>query len=156
MLDAGWTTLAEEKEAIRKENAKRKRKGETPLEVPLEGIGPEIMESIEKFVREPHNRKIIAALVDPTHGVRLMSAAAARAAPGGSKTFVLTGTLAAMSRDEARALIESQGHKVAGSVSKKTDYVVAGAEAGSKLEQARVLGVAVLDESELKKLLEKR
>ena len=156
LLDAGWTTLAEEKEAIRKENAKRKRKSEAPLDVPLEGIGPEIMESIEKFVHEPHNRKIIAALVDPKHGVRLKSAAVARAAPGGSKTFVLTGTLAGMSRDEARALIESKGHKVAGSVSKKTDYVVAGAEAGSKLEQARALGVAVLDESELKKLLGKR
>jgi len=61
-----------------------------------------------------------------------------------------------MSRDEARALIESHGHKVAGSVSKKTDYVVAGAEAGSKLEQARALGIAVLDEGGLTKLLGKR
>jgi DNA ligase (NAD+) len=156
MLDADWATLAGEKEAIRKENARRKRKGEAPLAVPLEGIGPEIMESVAKFVHEPHNRKVIAALVDPARGVRLKSAGAARAATGGSKTFVLTGTLAGMSRDEARALIEAAGHRVSGSVSKKTDYVVAGTEAGSKLAQARALGVAVLDEDGLRKLIGKR
>jgi DNA ligase (NAD+) len=81
---------------------------------------------------------------------------AARAAPGGGKTFVLTGTLAGLSRDDAKALIESKGHKVSGSVSKKTDYVVAGAEAGGKLEQARTLGVAVLDEDGLLKILKGR
>ncbi len=153
LLDADWPALAAGKESIRKENAKRKRKAEDPLAVPLEGIGPEIMESIEKFIHEPHNRKIIARLVDPAHGVRIKRAAAARPAAGGGKTFVLTGTLANMSRDQARALIESKGHKVAGSVSKKTDYVVAGAEAGSKLEQARTLGVEVLDEDDLRRLL---
>lgn len=156
LLDAGWKALADEKEAIRKENAKRKRRSETPLAVPLEGIGPEIMESIGKFVHEPHNRRIISALVEPARGVRLRNATFARTAAGGSKTFVLTGTLPGMSRDEARALIEANGHKVAGSVSKKTDYVVAGAEAGGKLEQARALGVAVLDEDEMLKLLGKR
>jgi DNA ligase (NAD+) len=156
LLDADWQALAAAKDAARKENAKRKRKGEDPLDVPLEGIGPEIMESIEKFVHEPHNRKIIGRLVDPARGVRLRNAATAGAAPGGGKTFVLTGTLAGMSRDEAKTLIESKGHRVAGSVSKKTDYVVAGAEAGSKLEQARALGVAVLDEDGLLKLLGRR
>ena len=157
LLDADWPALAADKESIRKENAKRKRKAEHPLAVPLEGIGPEIMESIEKFIHEPHNRKIIARLVDPAHGVRIKRAAAARVShvpAGGGKTFVLTGTLAGMSRDQARALIESKGHTVSGSVSKKTDYVVAGAEAGSKLEQARALGVAVLDEDGLRRLLE--
>ena len=156
LLDADWTVLAAEKEALRKENAKRKRKGEAPLAVPLEGIGPEIMESIDKFVHEPHNREVIAKLVDPARGVAVRETAAAKRASGKSRTFVLTGTLPTMSRDEARALIESRGHKVAGSVSKKTDYVVAGDEAGSKLEQARALGVDILNQDGLMKLLGKQ
>jgi len=156
LLDAEWPALAAEKEARRKENAKRKRKNEAPLEVPLEGIGPEIMESIGKFVHEPHNRKVITRLVDPARGVAVRDAAMAKAAAGPVKTFVLTGTLQGMSRDEARLLIEARGHKVAGSVSKKTDYVVAGQDAGSKLAQARALGVAILDEDGLKHLLGKR
>jgi DNA ligase (NAD+) len=156
LLAADWPALAAEKEARRKENAKRKRRSEAPLDVPLEGIGPEIMESIDKFVHEPHNRKIISSLADPEHGVAVRDDAVAKAAAGSGKTFVLTGTLPGMSRDEARALIEAQGHKVAGSVSKKTDYVVAGDEAGSKLAQARALGVAVLDEDGLMHLLGKR
>ena len=156
LLEADWPALAAQKEALRKENAKRKRKDEVLLEIPLEGIGPEIMESIDKFVHEPHNRKVIARLVDPARGVAVRDAAVAKAAAGASKTFVLTGTLLTMSRDEARALIESRGHQVAGSVSKKTDYVVAGDEAGSKLAQARALGIAVLDENGLMQLLGKR
>jgi len=156
MLDVDWQALAAEKDAARKENARRKRKSEPALPVPLEGIGPEIMESVDKFAHEPHNRKVIDRLVDPSRGVSVERAAANKATGEASKTFVLTGTLAGMSRDQARALIESKGHKVAGSVSKKTDYVVAGAEAGSKLEQARALGVAVLDERGLVQLLGER
>jgi len=156
VLAADWTALAAEKEGLRKENAKRKRRNEPPLEVPLEGIGPEIMESVDKFVHEPHNANVIAKLVDPASGIAVKEVAATRPAGGAGKTFVLTGTLAGMTRDEARALIESRGHKVTGSVSKKTDYVVAGEEAGSKLEQARALEVPVLDEDGLRKLLEKR
>jgi len=78
---------------------------------------------------------------------------AAAPAPLAGKTFVITGTLPSMGREDAKALIEAAGGKVAGSVSKKTHYLVAGAEAGSKLDKARELGVAVLDESGLKELL---
>jgi len=153
LLDADWIELESEKDAVRKDNVKRKRKGETLREVPLEGVGPEIMESIENFIHEPRNREIIARLVDPERGLRVRAARRGAAAQRGGKTFVLTGTLAGMSRDRARALIEAAGHKVSGSVSRKTDYVVAGAEAGSKLEQARALGIAVLDENGLLQFL---
>jgi DNA ligase (NAD+) len=158
LLDADWRALSAQKEAARKDNAKRKRKGEEPLEVPLEGIGPEIMESIDKFIHERHNREVIGKLADPARGVTVADAdaAAPKAARAESMTFVLTGTLPGMTRDQARALIESRGHRVSGSVSKKTDYVVAGEEAGGKLEQARALGVKVLDESGLLQLLGKR
>jgi len=69
------------------------------------------------------------------------------------RSFVLTGTLATMTRDEARQLIEAQGGKVSGSVSAKTDYLVAGAEPGSKLTRAQALGIAILDETRFKELL---
>ena len=154
LLEADWAGLAGAKEAARKENAKRKRRGELPEPVPLEGIGPEIMDSVRRFVQEAHNREVIRRLTDRRTGIRLRAApsvAPARAA----MTFVLTGTLPGLTRDEAKSLIESKGHKVAGSVSKNTDYVVAGSDAGSKLEQARELGVAVLDEKGLRETLEK-
>jgi DNA ligase (NAD+) len=155
LLDADWPALAAQKETLRKDNAKRKRRNEPLAEIPLEGIGPEIMESVDKFVHESHNASVIAKLVDPAQGVAVTGVVTAKPA-GAGKTFVLTGTLPGMSRDEARALIESCGHKVTGSVSKKTDYVVAGEEAGGKLEQARALDIPVLDENGLRKLLEKR
>jgi DNA ligase (NAD+) len=151
LLAADWQALEEEKESMRRENARRKRKGERTVAVPLEGIGPEIMESVDKFVHEEHNREVIGRLA---RAVEPRAPSVAR--PGGdAKTFVLTGTLAGMTRDEARALIESRGHKVAGSVSKKTDYVVAGDEAGGKLDQAKALGVEVIDEEGLRRVLEK-
>jgi DNA ligase (NAD+) len=152
-LKADWARIAHEKETVRKDNAKRKRRGVPALPVPLEGIGPEIMESVRQFLAEAHNRDVIARLTAPAAGVRVRDeprAAPARAA----KTFVLTGTLPGMSRDEAKSLIESRGHKVAGSVSKNTDYVVAGDEPGSKLERARSLGVTVLDEQGLRDTLD--
>jgi DNA ligase (NAD+) len=120
--------------------------------VPLEGIGPELAESIESFLREPHNREVIARL----RGAIELSAAQRAPAAARAKTFVLTGTLAGMTRDEARAAIEAKGHKVAGSVSKSTDFVVAGADAGTKLDKARSLGVRVIDEAGLQRILEER
>jgi DNA ligase (NAD+) len=150
LLAADWASLESDKEALRKENAKRKRRGEPAQPVPLEGIGPEIMDSLRQFLSEPHNRKVIERL---QRSLRIRPEPRALVPGEPSKTFVLTGTLGGMTRDEAKSLIESRGHKVAGSVSKSTDYVVAGADAGSKLERARALGVAVLDEDGLKKLL---
>ncbi|MGH8705614.1 MAG: NAD-dependent DNA ligase LigA, partial [Burkholderiales bacterium] len=153
LLRADWPRIADQKEAARKENVKRKKRGQAAAPVPLEGIGPEIMESIHKFLHEPHNRDVIERLTDRDAGVRIQRAATATAAAGAAKTFVLTGTLESMTRDEARALIESRGHRIAGSVSGKTDYVVAGVGSGGKLEQARALGIKVLDERGLLKLL---
>jgi DNA ligase (NAD+) len=151
LAEADWAKLAADKEAARKENAQRKKRGERALEVPLEGIGPELMDSIQKFLREPHNHGVISRLVSI---VELKRAAPSRRAAEG-KTFVLTGTLESMTRDEAQARLEGLGHKVAGSVSKKTDYVVAGADAGSKLDKAKDLGVAVLDEAQFVEFLRK-
>jgi len=148
LLDADWATLATEKDTVRKENTRRKKRGEPALEVPLEGIGPELMDSIGKFTQEAHNREVIARLTEKI-AFQKHSVHKARDA----KTFVLTGTLAGMTRDEAQAAIEAKGHKVTSSVSKKTDYVVAGEDAGSKLDKARVLGVAVLDERQFTDLL---
>jgi DNA ligase (NAD+) len=155
LLAADWEALAAEKEAVRKDNAKRKRRGEAAAPVPLEGIGPEIMDSLQRFFGEKHNRKVIERLVDARTGVRIRAEPRAPAGSGAALTFVLTGALPGMTRDEAKSLIESKGHKVAGSVSKNTDYVVAGAEAGSKLERAKELGIALLDEDGLRKLLGK-
>ena len=151
LAEADWAKLAADKEAARKENAQRKKRGERALEVPLEGIGPELMDSIQKFLREPHNHGVISRLVSI---VEIKRAAPSRRAAEG-KTFVLTGTLESMTRDEAQARLEGLGHKVAGSVSKKTDYVVAGADAGSKLDKAKDLGVAVLDEAQFVEFLRK-
>jgi DNA ligase (NAD+) len=147
--EADWSRLAADKEAVRRENAQRKKRGEQALAVPLEGIGPELMESIQKFMREPHNRDVIGRL---TAQLEIRRAAPDRAAAGG-KAFVLTGALASMTREEAQERLEALGHRVSGSVSKKTDYVVAGGEAGSKLEKARTLGVRVLDEAQFLELL---
>jgi len=152
LVDADWLTAAADKEAVRKQNAQLKKRGEPLLDVPLEGIGPELMESLDKFLHEPHNRDVIARLTDPSTGVRVQDAPPA-GGRGASLTFVLTGTLAGRSREEAKAQIEARGHKVSGSVSRKTDYVVAGADAGSKLDKARELGVRVLDEGQFEELL---
>ncbi|NUO86404.1 MAG: NAD-dependent DNA ligase LigA [Cupriavidus sp.] len=116
-------------------------------------VGPVVAQSIANFLAEPHNVEVIEQL--RAAGVHWPeSEPAARApAPLSGKTFVLTGTLPTLSREDAKELLEAAGAKVAGSVSKKTDYVVAGAEAGSKLDKAEALGVPVLDEAGMLALL---
>jgi DNA ligase (NAD+) len=120
-----------------------------------EGIGPEVAGSVELFFKQPANRAMIARL--QASGVQTSASKRARAATGAlaGKTFVLTGTLPELTRDEATELIVAAGGKVTGSVSKKTDYVVAGDEAGNKLVKAEALGIAILDEAALRKVLKK-
>ena len=116
----------------------------------VEEVGPRIAASILEFFREPKNRELIEQLRKA--GLSFTGKKKERGIKLAGKTFVLTGTLAHMTRDEAKKLIEDAGGRVAGSVSKKTDYVVAGSDAGSKLDKAKELGVAVIDENEMKKL----
>jgi DNA ligase (NAD+) len=120
-------------------------------------VGPVVAESIAQFFAEPHNREIIAQLRDADiGGIRIQEGEGSRSASAGllsGKTLVLTGTLPTLKREEAKEMIEAAGGKVSGSVSKKTDYVVAGEEAGSKLTKAQELGVAVIDEEGLLQLL---
>jgi DNA ligase (NAD+) len=108
------------------------------------------MESLAKFLGEPHNRRVMEALARAVHPGRAAALERGRLA---GKTFVLTGTLPSMTRDQAKELIERHGGKVSASVSRNTDYVLAGAGAGSKLDKARELGVAVVDEAGLNELL---
>jgi DNA ligase (NAD+) len=121
------------------------------LEVP--DVGPVVASSVARFFAEPHNREVIAQL--RSAGVEWSEGPPQRVPAGrlAGKTLVLTGTLPNWSRDKAKGLIEAAGGKVAGSVSARTDYVVAGAEAGSKLDKARSLGLAVIDEAGLQRLL---
>jgi DNA ligase (NAD+) len=114
-------------------------------------VGPRIAQSIFEFFAETKNRELIERL--RTAGLTLKGVRKERGTQLAGKTFVLTGTLARHTRDEAKKLIEDAGGKVSGSVSKKTDYVVAGEEAGSKLDKAKELGVAVIDEATLEKLV---
>lgn len=116
-------------------------------------IGPIVAKSIRTFFEQPHNREVVEQLRACGVSWEEGEPAAVPPKPLSGKTFVITGTLPRMSRDEARDRIEAAGGKVAGSVSKKTDYVVAGAEAGSKLAKARELGVRVIDETVLLALL---
>ena len=117
-------------------------------------IGPIVAKSLRTFFDQPHNREVVAQL--RACGVTWSEGepAPVAARPLSGKTLVLTGTLPTLGREEAKALIEAAGGKVAGSVSKKTSYVVAGAEAGSKLDKALALGVPVLDEAGLLALLQ--
>ena len=116
----------------------------------VEEVGPRIAKSIVEFFAEPKNRELVEEL--RAAGLTLRGKKKERGTKLAGKTFVLTGTLTNYSREEAKKMIEDAGGKVTGSVSKKTDYVVAGADAGSKLDKAKELGVAVIDEKEMEKL----
>jgi DNA ligase (NAD+) len=119
-------------------------------------VGPVVAQSLRTFFDQAHNREVVEQL--RACGVTWQEGPPAPVTPKplSGQTFVITGTLPTLSRDEAKDLIEAAGGKVAGSVSKKTHFVVAGAEAGSKLDRAQELGVAVLDETGLKELLDDR
>jgi DNA ligase (NAD+) len=117
----------------------------------VEEVGPRIAKSIVEFFAEPQNRKLVDELRDA--GLKMTGKKKERGTKLAGKTFVLTGTLPNLTRDEAKKMIEDAGGKVTGSVSKKTDYVVAGADAGSKLDKAKELGVSVIDENGMQALL---
>jgi DNA ligase (NAD+) len=114
-------------------------------------VGPRIAQSLVEFFHEAKNRALLGELQE--RGLRLTGVRKQRGTLLAGKTFVITGTLAHYSRDEAKKLLEDAGGKVTGSVSKNTDYVVAGAEAGSKLDKAKELDLSVIDEKGMEKLL---
>ncbi len=131
------------------------------LDAPLEAlqavpdVGPVVAASVRAFADEPHNRGLVRKLAEAGVNMASQQPAVSAAVEGAlaGKVFVLTGTLSTMTREEAQATIEQQGGKVSGSVSRKTSYVVVGADAGSKLEKARQLGVPQLTEEEFRQLI---
>jgi DNA ligase (NAD+) len=114
-------------------------------------VGPRIAESIVEFFADEHNRKLVDDLREA--GLKFKGQKKEKGTKLAGKTFVLTGTLERHTRDEAKKMIEDAGGRVSGSVSKKTDYVVAGSDAGSKLDKARELGVSMIGEEQLEQLV---
>jgi DNA ligase (NAD+) len=131
-----------------------KEKDRYPLLRAVPDVGPVVAAHISHFLNEPQNLKVIQQLVKPA-GIRWDAPKKIADGPLSGKTFVLTGTLPGMSREEASALIESHGGKISGSVSAKTDYLLAGADAGSKLAKAEKHMVPVIDLAQLKKIIGK-
>jgi DNA ligase (NAD+) len=119
------------------------------------GIGPEIAQSVAQWFQVPANQVLIDRLREAglQLAAELRHADQAKSQPLNGKTFVITGTLPTLKRDEAKELIEEAGGKVTNSVSSKTDYLVVGEEAGSKLEKAQALGITQLSEVQLLELL---
>ena len=117
----------------------------------IEGVGPVVAESVAGFFRQANNMRTIQSILDG--GVQIVFEARKKTGQYDGKTFVLTGTLGGMTRRQAKELITAAGGKVSGSVSRNTDFVVAGESPGSKLQRAKDLGVAVLDEAGLLNML---
>ncbi len=129
---------------------------DTPVEAlqTVSDIGPVVAASVHAFAEEGRNRDVVRRLAAAgVNMASLMPEPTDGPGPLAGKVFVLTGTLASMSREEASAAIERLGGRVAGAVSRKTTYLVAGSDAGSKLEKARALGVETLDEAAFRKLI---
>jgi DNA ligase (NAD+) len=117
-------------------------------------VGPIVANSVRAFFDQPHHREVVEQLrAAGVHWPAIEGTASDAHRPLLGKTLVITGTLPTLGRDEAKELIEAAGGKVSGSVSKKTNWLVAGEEAGSKLDKARELGIAILDEAGLQALL---
>ena len=120
----------------------------------IDGFGEVMSQGVYEALREPHMRELIEKLKN--HGLNFTYQTSKKSDKLGGKVFVLTGTLPNLKRDEAKKVIEDMGGKVSSSVSKKTDYVVAGEEAGSKLTKAQELGITILSEDELLKMAEEQ
>ncbi len=126
-----------------------------PALLQVNDVGPVVAASVRSFFSQAHNREVVARLIARgVHWDAPVPIPAAQNIGVSGKTFVLTGTLPTLSRDDAQAMIEAAGGKCAGSVSKKTDFVLAGEDAGSKLTKAQALGVKIIDESEFKAMLQ--
>jgi DNA ligase (NAD+) len=115
-------------------------------------VGPVVAQSVHTFFRQPKNLELIEKL--QKGGIKIRHEERAAEAPLKGKTFVFTGALEHFKRDEAKKLVEGLGGRISSSVSKQTDYVVTGADAGSKYDKAKKLGVEILTEEEFKKLIE--
>jgi len=174
IIQENWAERLEHKLAVQKENHRRRQRLDPLLVVPLEGIGSEIIRSIGDFFAQPHNLRVIEALrvsgvrwpvglgtkvgwqdiSDESAGV-VGAGIETRSGACSGQTWVITGRLPSLSREDAADRIRLAGGKVAGSVSKRTDFVLAGEEAGSKLDRARELGVPVIGEFEfLRRMLD--
>lgn len=147
-LDILMEPLPEDEAACRQDIARR-----LDLLTQVPDVGPVVAQSIVDFFAEAHNREVVQALIGAGVHWPAIEVNTAKEGPFTGKTFVLTGTLPTLPRDEAKAMIEAAGGKVAGSVSKKTSVVVAGEEAGSKLAKAEELGITIWSEEDLRAAL---
>lgn len=156
-LSRNWLELAAEKDALKKQNEKRRRKNEPVVPEPLRGVGQEILESIHAFLSEKHNREaiehLLAAGVSP---IADLSAENSVEGPLSGKKFVFTGGLESMTRDEAEQKVRSLGGETAQSVISSVSFVVVGSNPSSKLQKAKTMGIEIIDEAEFLKLIEQK